>query len=173
MSMDTSTSDRDLFDMVGDPIKPTSTQANVRFYTGDLLTSRMEAIGHGCNTFGVMGAGVAKVIRGIYPQVFAPYAAACAAKIFVPGSMLPIKVNESRWVLNMASQDAPGPNARLDWLSESIDAAFSFVQEQGLSGFAIPRIGAGIGGLLWADVLCEIETVAARYPRVIIEIWTL
>ena len=87
--------------------------------------------------------------------------------------MLPIKVNDTRWVLNMASQDDPGPNARLDWLSESLDAAFAFAVEEGINGFAIPRIGAGIGGLQWDDVLAEINTVALRYPSVTLEVWTL
>lgn len=151
----------------------TETLANLRRPTGDMLSTRLPAIAHGCNVDGLMGAGVAKVIRNLYPEVFPPYAAACASKFFTPGSMLPIQVNDSRWVLNMATQDRPGPHARLEWIEESLEAVYTFCEETGLEGFAIPRIGAGIGGLEWEDVHDTIWNAAAAHPSIKTEIWTL
>ena len=77
------------------------------------------------------------------------------------------------WVLNLASQNRPGADARLDWLTTSLHAAFTFCATEGLTGFAIPRIGAGIGGLDWPDVFKVIEQAAAAHPSIEIEVWSL
>ena len=146
---------------------------NLRRPTGNLLSTRLPAIGHGVNVDGLMGAGVAKAIRALYPQVFLPYSTACATKVLIPGSMLPVKVTEDRWIFNLASQDRPGPHARLEWLQDSLDATFAFCEEEKISGFALPRIGAGIGGLEWDDVHEMIWTGAKNHPNVRVEVWSL
>jgi O-acetyl-ADP-ribose deacetylase (regulator of RNase III) len=146
---------------------------NVRQVNGNMLSTRLPALAHGVNTQGVMGSGVAKVIRDFYPQVFGPYASACASKVLETGGMLPVKVTEDRWVFNLASQDLPGAHARMDWLEDSLDATFAFCEEESVEGFAIPRIGAGIGGLDWNDVLPLLLTKAAAHPKVKMEIWSL
>lgn len=141
-------------------------------HTGDIFSTKMPAIAHGCNIDGLMGAGIAESIRNIYPDIYPPYKVACATKIFVPGSMLPVKTHSGMWVFNLASQDRPGPHARLEWLRESLEAMMSFMADEGIKGVALPRIGAGIGGLGWDEVLQVFEDVSAANPSITVEVWT-
>lgn len=140
---------------------------------GDVFTTTLPAVAHGVNLKGVMGAGIAKTVRKLFPEVYRDYRAACFSNRFNVGEMLPLySPGRNLWVFNVASQDLPGANARIDWLEESLMASAEFCMMKGLAGFAAPRIGAGIGGLVWEDVLAVFEKVAADYPSLTIELWT-
>lgn len=43
------------------------------YKNGDLLSSGLPLIAHGCNSRGVMGSGIAKQIRDRYPQAYNDY----------------------------------------------------------------------------------------------------
>ena len=147
--------------------------SNIVYKTGDLFSSNLPALGHGVNLYGVMGSGIAPIIKARYPLVFAPYKKACDNKELTVGNMLPVLVDVNKWVFNLASQNQPGPNAQLGWLESSLTQSFIFAYQNNLEGFAIPRIGAGIGGLKWVDVIEIIERVGAEYPTIILEVWSL
>lgn len=143
---------------------------------GDIFTTQMPAIGHGVNVYGMMGAGIAKLIANRFPQVLAPYKQACRDKSLVPGSMQFVRVGESpdKFILNMASQRRPGKDARLEWIESSAEASFRFAKSRGLAGFALPRIGSNIGGLDWhSEVKPLLERLAAREEGLLIELWSL
>jgi O-acetyl-ADP-ribose deacetylase (regulator of RNase III) len=47
----------------------------IKYISGDLFENRFgaEAIGHGCNLQGSMGAGIAKIIKERYPEMYEEY----------------------------------------------------------------------------------------------------
>ena len=45
----------------------------IEYIKGDLMTSDIRHIIHGCNAQGVMGSGVAKLIRDKYPSAYTDY----------------------------------------------------------------------------------------------------
>lgn len=144
--------------------------------TGDIFTTQMHAIGHGVNVYGMMGAGIAKIVATKFPQVLAPYKQACRDKSLVPGSMQYVQVGESPdfYILNMASQRRPGKDARLEWIESSVEASIIFAQTRRLEGFAVPRIGSNIGGLDWhGEVKPLLERIATREKGLLIELWSL
>lgn len=53
---------------------------------------------------------------------------------------------------NLATQVRPGPNARIDTAKHTVADAMDHVGTRQLCQLGIPRIGAGIGGLDWAEV---------------------
>lgn len=146
---------------------------NLTHHRGDILNTTLPVIAHGCNTQGVMGAGIARYLRKVFPSIFLPYKSACANGKFTAGSCLPILVNADLWVANLGTQDLPGKHARLEWVDESLEALTHFLRMESLRGVALPRIGAGIGGLDWEDVLEVMETHANKNPDLKFEIWTL
>lgn len=107
------------------------------------------ALGHGVNTHGRWGAGIAPVFGRVFPDAFEPYRAACADRTLTVGGFLPVLTDSGVWVYNLASQDRPGRDARLDAVESSLAAAIAHAETNGVRGFALPRIGAGIGGLDW------------------------
>lgn len=138
---------------------------------GDLFTTTAPAIAHGVNTHGVMGAGVAKLIRARYEHVYDGYRSACLHGHLLPGG-LDVEDGGDVYIYNIASQDKPGPNARLDWLTTGVRAALTHADKHDLDVIAMPRIGCGIGGLDWDDVKPVLEAAAAEF-FCDIEVWTL
>lgn len=140
-------------------------------YTGNLFDSTAPALGHGVNVFGVMGAGIAVGFRKEYPAMYEQYAANCAEKLLTPGHVYYWNDPEKPDVYNIASQDAPGRNARLEWLEEGLDRALDHANWKGFDRIALPLIGCGIGGLDWADVEPLYERLSDKHG-VDIEVWT-
>ncbi|MDQ2740210.1 MAG: macro domain-containing protein [Actinomycetota bacterium] len=147
----------------------------IKLRTGDLLESGAPAIGHGCNCAGVMGAGIARVIRQEFPHGYLDYRRACASRKFSPGfaQICPAETPGGPLLVNLATQDRPGPNAKLDWVRHSARDAVQQLTALGVQTLALPRIGCGIGGLDFDDVLTAIEAALNDYPSFTIEVWTL
>lgn len=131
---------------------------------GDLFAANERAIAHGCNCHGVMGAGVARIVAQMFPWVFTTYKQAVDLRQFYPGVAQPVvcyseildgrKVNrpvqESTTVYNLATQNAPGANAKIDYVMGSLLNMKRHMDFVGNERIAMPKIGAGIGGLNWA-----------------------
>lgn len=146
--------------------------------TGDLFTTTAEAIGHGVNVEGAMGAGIAVDFRAKYAGMYPHYLALCKHGELQPGSMMPWAIAEGahgnlRWVYNIASQDLPGAHANIVWLDSALNRALrhAYRTEQ-VKTFAIPRIGCGIGGLKWEDVRRVLHSASLRNPRIDLEVWS-
>lgn len=141
---------------------------------GDLFTTTSTSLGHGVNTCGVMGAGIAKEFRRRWPAMYREYVNACHAddpsRKLLAGGLLPWERPEGGWIYNLASQDLPGRHARLEWLAESAERALSHADSHEVDTIALPRIGCGIGGLSWPDV--QIVLRGAQRPfRAKFEVW--
>lgn len=143
---------------------------------GNIFTSAQPAIGHGVNNEGAMGSGIAKTVRELYPSVYNEYHKYCKTVGMKGGDHLPLKALEydgpgDRWILNIASQEQQGANGNYVFLESALEKAFRWVEDNHLSGLALPKIGAGIAMLRWNDVLAIIEHRASHYPHLEVEIW--
>jgi len=134
----------------------------VRLITGDLFACESPAIGHGVNTRGLMGAGIAKQIRARYPGVYAEYKTACRTGSLTVGQAHLFHPQEpgKPVLVNLATQDDIGARARLEWIWFSLIDAGRKLSDLGIAELAIPRIGCGIGGLDFGHVLYEIESAS-------------
>lgn len=139
-------------------------------YTGDLFTSTAEALGHGANCRGLMGAGIAKQFRDRWPDMHSEYRKLCEEGLLKPGDVYPYRAAD-RILINIASQEYPGPDAQLEWLAAGMAKALLYCADRGVKSLAIPRIGCGIGGLQWDDVRAVLETF--NDAPVVLEVWTL
>lgn len=128
--------------------------------TGDLFDPDhgFDAIGHGVNCQGAMGAGIAKVFREKYPDMYEVYKKICSNDLLLPGGIMPWKVDDL-WIYNIASQQYTGPDAKIDWLGLGLVRVKRHMMTAGALHLGLPRIGAGIGGLTYPDVydtVCEV-----------------
>lgn len=144
---------------------------------GDMFTSDAPAIGHGVNCQGVMGAGVANLMRAKYPTVYAAYKRRCDSGNLIPGEtqVVPIPFDEAVgppfYVVNMATQSMPGPDARIFHIEGAASAAALVAEAFDWGRIAIPRIGCGIGGLTWDEVRPVLEATEGNGFQW--EVWTL
>lgn len=140
-------------------MNPAST---VEHRTGDLFAQPdLQALAQGVNCQGAMGSGIAPIFRRRDEDMYEDYRAMCWHGELRPGGLHAWRSADGTWIYNMASQDRTGADARLDAIEESLTAAVNHAEANGVSAIGLPRIGAGIGGLEWADVLEVFEKVAA------------
>lgn len=135
---------------------------NVEYRTGDLFDQPdLSALAQGVNCHGVMGAGIARIFRRRDEAMYRDYRDQCLTGFLRPGGMHAWQGTDGSWTYNLASQDRPGPDARLDALEQSLTSAVAHAEQVGVPAIGLPCIGAGIGGLMWDDVRAVIEKVAA------------
>lgn len=135
--------------------------AKVEIVKQDLFDASNPVIGHGANTKGVMGAGIARVFRKLYKDNYIAYLEACNAQSFKPGNVLVVKDGD-RLIVNIASQEFPGACAKLELIETGLKKCF----EAGITSIALPWIGCGIGGLQREDVLKVLEASPLEYIKV-------
>lgn len=140
-------------------------------FSGNLFNTNAPAIGHGVNIKGLMGAGIAVQFARLWPEMHRQYRGLCGKNILNPGEAF-VYHTPTLTIYNIASQDLPGRHARLDWLSEGVDATLSHAKGAGYDRVALPRIGCGIGGLNWDDVKPVIEGWEVAHG-VNVEVWSL
>lgn len=131
---------------------------------GNLLESRAEALVNTVNTVGVMGKGIALMFKERFPENYRRYAAACKAKEVHTGRMFVTEVAEldgPRWIVNFPTKQHWKGNSRMEWIIEGLYDLRRFLVEQRVKSVAVPPLGAGNGGLNWAEVRQQIETALA------------
>lgn len=132
----------------------------MRQVTGNLLNAEEVAIGHGVNTKGLMGAGIAKAIREAYPQISGAYIQWCNQGA-QGGDVQLYKISDERIIVNIASQELPGADAQYAWLATGLMEAVKQLRALSIHRLALPRIGCGIGGLDWEAVRVIMRMVEA------------
>ena len=141
----------------------------IQFVSGDLFANRFKAkaLAHGCNCQGSMGAGIATGFRDRYPEMFAEYRRRCKAepREFNLGDAFLWKESASPGCSTSARRRASGGHgpatrpSKRPWQSMRRQA-----DREGVASIAVPRIGAGYGGLSWKKVRAVIEKVFADWP---------
>lgn len=124
------------------------------FVTGDLFTTPdLDALAHGVNCKGAMGAGIAVEFKKRWPEMARKYRTQCYGNTrggpLKPGGFYAWRSPDGLWILNLATQDKPGPFATLRWIESSLTLALGQFNERTIG---LPRIGCGIGGLAWDQV---------------------
>jgi O-acetyl-ADP-ribose deacetylase (regulator of RNase III) len=114
-----------------------------------------------------MGAGIATGFRDRYPEMYEEYRRRCKAqpRQFHLGDAWLWKADGQPWVFNLGTQEGVW-RARARY--EAIEAALGSMRQQadraGITRIALPRVGAGHGGLSWRKVRALIEKVFADWP---------
>lgn len=142
--------------------------------TGDIFTTTARAVGHGVNTQGLMGAGIARTVRKLYPNMYMAYHNVCNDGRLKGGQVFPWKethLDGETYILNIASQELPGANASYDHLVSGVKIALEWCDTWNVPVLALPRIGSGIGGLDEKVVEAILTALAEKSP-VDIELWT-
>jgi O-acetyl-ADP-ribose deacetylase (regulator of RNase III) len=133
---------------------------------GDLFDPSwgFEAVGHGTNGVGVMGAGIAKTVKRLYPDaMFTEYQRYCikhgsnslgTVHEYIPTGDLPI-------LFNLFTQYLPGPNADYGAVAMSVFGALETCKKLGVTILGLPKIGTGIGGLTWEFVQRILKTLVS------------
>ncbi len=140
---------------------------------GDLFAvPGLDALAHGVNCVGAMGAGIAVEFRRRWPSMFSHYREACRQGVLQPGGIIAWRtLGRGPWVYNLATQPRPGPCASLPAIESALAQMVGHARVSGVKRIGMPQIGCGLGGLSYADVRPLIE-VAARDVDIVVVEWT-
>jgi O-acetyl-ADP-ribose deacetylase (regulator of RNase III) len=138
----------------------------VNFVIGDLFQAPESIIGHQVNCQAVMGSGVAKQVKQLYPEVFREYIRYCNQyKGNLLGSCQIVKLDNgtNRYVANLFGQQTFGRNGRKYTSDEALRNALSQLYEFAKANqcsIALPyKIGCDRGGGDWNVVLGMINDI--------------
>ena len=142
---------------------------------GDLLQAKEDAICHGVNCMGVMGAGVAKQIARVFPEAEVRYKKLCllarskSTTKDLLGVIQAVKIDETL-IINMFTQYDYGRSKRhADY--KAIEDAFERLNELELRSVAICKIGAGLAGGDWQII--EKIILSKMNPETVVIVYEL
>lgn len=133
----------------------------VRHIIGDLVrdSKDFQVIGHGCNCFCTMGAGIAPQMKAKFPECFVVDCETEAGDASKLGTITYTKIQNEPVVVNLYTQYGfarqHGETA-LDY--DALRSSLKMMKKQ-FSGktFGLPWIGAGLAGGDWNRILKIIE----------------
>jgi O-acetyl-ADP-ribose deacetylase (regulator of RNase III) len=128
-----------------------------RFTEGDMFAVEgIRAWAHGCNCAGSMGAGVAVEFKRRFPRMFDEYRVRCADGRFGLGDVF-VWSEGDMTVYNLGTQEHWRKKAQPAALMKAVGRMVSLAEKGGVDRIAMPRIGAGLGGLDWPRVRSMLE----------------
>jgi O-acetyl-ADP-ribose deacetylase (regulator of RNase III) len=133
----------------------------ITYCRADLFTTKVGAIMHGCNAQGVMGSGVAAVIRQKYPEAYEAYVRKHQEVGLICGRNQYVRTN-GKIIINAITQPNYGRGGFMYASYDAIDRCMESLElgseRRGIKEVAMPRIGAGLGGADWNVVAAIIES---------------
>jgi O-acetyl-ADP-ribose deacetylase (regulator of RNase III) len=121
------------------------------YVIGNLFESPAQVLVNTVNTVGVMGKGIAKEFRTIYPDMFSEYQRLCEAGLFDVGQLWLYKTHH-KWVLNFPTKRHWRQPSKLEYIEGGLNKFAETYHTMGISSVAFPMLGCGNGELSWEQV---------------------
>lgn len=141
----------------------------IEYTTGNILAAEADALVNTVNCVGFMGRGIALQFKKVYPENFKAYAAACRKDEVQPGRMFVYETGQltsPRYIINFPTKRHWRGKSRIEDIESGLDALVAEIRARSISSIAIPPLGAGLGGLDWAEVRPRIEHAMQALPDV-------
>lgn len=120
----------------------------ITYVLGNLFESPARVLVNTVNTVGVMGKGIAKDFKAIYPEMFRNYQKLCEAKKLEIGKLWLYK-SPNKWVLNFPTKTTWRQPSRVEYVESGLKAFVKGYAQQGITSIAFPPLGCGNGELDW------------------------
>lgn len=129
----------------------------VKIVTGDLFENKVgaQALAHGVNCDGVMGAGIAADFKDRYISMWKSYQHWIAVGIQPGFAYLSWaeEVGSKMRIFCLTTQDKPGPHAKYEFVRSALKDMRKQAKNADIESIALPKIACGIGGLNTESVL--------------------
>jgi O-acetyl-ADP-ribose deacetylase (regulator of RNase III) len=125
---------------------------------GNILSVKEGIIAHQCNAQGVMGSGIAKQIKALYPDAYTHYVSAIRTGELTLGMCQLVQVSRTLYIANLIGQDRYGRDGT-QYTDYSALSQALFELSKLSKGLEVhhPLIGCGLGGGDWNTVKSLIE----------------
>ncbi len=120
----------------------------ITYVQGGFFTSPAAVLVNTVNTAGIMGKGIAKDFKAIYPEMFEVYQDACERGDFQIGSLLLYR-SEHKSVLNFPTKRHWKQKSQLADIEDGLRTFIQQYAQLGIGSIAFPQLGCGNGELDW------------------------
>ncbi len=120
----------------------------VTYVKGDLFKSPAQVLVNTVNTVGVMGKGIAKTFKTIYPEMFTRYQRLCETNQLTIGKLWLYKTKH-KWILNFPTKVSWRQPSKPEYIEEGLRKFVATYSQHGITSIAFPQLGCGNGELDW------------------------
>lgn len=113
-----------------------------------LFDSPCKVLVNTVNTVGVMGKGIAKEFKGIYPKMFTEYQSLCERGLIDIGNLW-IYPTSNKWVLNFPTKKHWRSPSKPEYLEAGLQKFARIYQDARIASVSFPMLGCGNGELDW------------------------
>ncbi len=119
---------------------------------GDIFESEMKTLVNTVNCVGVMGKGIAQIVKTKYPKMFDDYARRCAMNEVRLGEPYHYSDLTGVSIVNFPTKQHWRAATRLSDIENGLDYLVTRLSTWKIESIALPPLGCGNGGLEWAKV---------------------
>lgn len=124
----------------------------ITYVKGSLFESPAKVLVNTVNTVGVMGKGIAKTFKDVYPEMFRQYQQLCEKKQLHTGKLWLYKTDH-KWILNFPTKAHWRQPSKPEYVEGGLKTFVSSYAVQGITSIAFPKLGCGNGELDWEAVV--------------------
>ncbi|MDZ4482700.1 macro domain-containing protein [Bacillus cereus] len=127
----------------------------------DLFQSPAHVLVNTINTVGVMGKGIAKTFKEVYPDMFKEYQILCEKELLTVGKLWIYKT-PNKWILNFPTKKHWRSPSKIEYIEAGLQKFVKSYEEKGIDSIAFPPLGCGNGGLNWES---EVKPLMEKYLK--------
>ena len=113
-----------------------------------LFDSPAKVLVNTVNTVGVMGKGIAKEFKSIYPDMFDEYQQLCERGMLNVGDLWVHKTSH-KWILNFPTKRHWRSPSKPEYLEAGLEKFAQIYQDARITSISFPQLGCGNGELDW------------------------
>jgi len=133
----------------------------ITYVKGDLFESPAHVLVNTVNTVGVMGKGIAKKFKKIYPEMFKQYQQLYEENKLTIGKLW-IYRTSNKWILNFPTKTTWRKPSELEYIEKGLQTFVNNYSEYGITSIAFPPLGCGNGELDWEK---QVKPVMEKYLK--------
>lgn len=127
----------------------------------DIFKSPAQVIVNTVNTVGVMGKGIAKRYKEIYPDMYKQYQKFCEQHLLDIGKLWIYK-SDTKWILNFPTKKHWRNPSKIEYVEQGLKKFVETYEEKGVTSVSFPQLGCGNGGLDWEK---EVRPLMEKYLK--------
>ena len=135
----------------------------IQYISGDLLQSKAQLIAHGIAPNDNFHQGLALALRENWPALYKDFRHYCQTQHPKAGECWVWASANGQRIANLMTQEEayghgskPG-KATVANVNHALRALHKYIESEGITSVALPKLATGVGGLDWADVKPLIE----------------
>jgi len=131
----------------------------ITYVVCDLFSSPARVLVNTVNTVGVMGKGIARDFKQVYPEMFEEYQKLCEKGTFNIGNLWLYKT-PNKWVLNFPTKKHWRQPSKPEFIEEGLKKFADTYHVYGITSISFPLLGCGNGELDWET---QVRPLMERY----------